>query len=311
MKASAINYCQEKLKHKKIPFRQDVALQSECSFRIGGICPLMVEPQNLQQLLEFLAIMSDSTLNYRILGGGSNLLISDHPDDFIVLRLEGNFKEFSGQPDGSFSIGASCNTTPTFRKISRMGYSGAEFLSTIPGRVGGAVIQNAGCYGGQLFDWLESVDIVREGSLQRIPVSAIEFGYRTSQFLQTKDSIITGIQIRLPAGKLEEIESSLAEKRQHRNRSQPQNKKSAGSIFKNPSAEVSPLKAWQLIDKVGLRGKQKGDALISPEHCNFIVNTGQATAHDVDYLIQTIRETIAKEFSIQLEKEVEYFGNIP
>lgn len=115
-------------------------------------------------------------------------------------------------------------------------------------------------------------------------------------------------------GKEEEIEESLKDKRERRNSSQPQNKKSAGSIFKNPKeldTEGKPLKSWKLIEQAGLRGLNRGDALVSPEHCNFIVNTGKAKAKDVDYLICLIKEKVYEFSNVLLEQEVEYFGTIP
>ncbi len=303
----------EELSKKLIPFRTGVQLSILCSFKIGGISPLVIEPENNEQLAETLTILKKDEIPYKVLGGGSNLLISDFPDTFVTLRLSGVYKEMIEDGDGVFTIGSATNTTPTFRKISLLGYTGVEFLSTIPGWVGGAVIQNAGCYGGEIFNFIQSIDFIKDGYLQSLPKEKIEFGYRTSQFLKKKDSIITSIKIKVPLGNLEEIELSLKEKRDKRNSSQPENKKSAGSVFKNPPLKDdkgNPMKAWWLIDQVGLRGKIQGSAQISPEHCNFIVNLGNAKAEDVSFLIREIQEKVNSKFQIQLEREVEYFGEI-
>lgn len=303
----------EELSKKLIPFRTGVQLSILCSFKIGGISPLVIEPENNEQLAETLTILKKDEIPYKVLGGGSNLLISDFPDTFVTLRLSGVYKEMIEDGDGVFTIGSATNTTPTFRKISLLGYTGVEFLSTIPGWVGGAVIQNAGCYGGEIFNFIQSIDFIKDGYLQSLPKEKIGFGYRTSQFLKKKDSIITSIKIKVPLGNLEEIELSLKEKRDKRNSSQPENKKSAGSVFKNPPLKDdkgNPMKAWWLIDQVGLRGKIQGSAQISPEHCNFIVNLGNAKAEDVSFLIREIQEKVNSKFQIQLEREVEYFGEI-
>lgn len=302
------------LESSKIPFRSEVRLGILSSFKIGGVCPVIVEPEISSQVSEILHIFSKFDIPWKILGGGSNLLISDHPDNFVTLRLSGKFKEFVSLGDGKFKIGAATNTTPTFRQISQLGYTGVEFLSTIPGWTGGAVIQNAGCYGGELFDLIESVEFLRNGEVFVRKPSEIKYGYRFTEFLNQKDSIILGIEILLKEGNLEEIESSLKDKRDRRNSSQPENKKSAGSVFKNPKVfreDGKEIKAWELIDQAGLRGQIKGGAQISPEHCNFIVNLGTATASDVYYLIDLVVDRVYQTSGILLNREIEFFGDIP
>lgn len=311
---SQVQNLKEFLVKEHVPFRENVSLASLCSFRIGGISPLIVEPENVRELQAALHFFNELDIPFKVLGGGTNLLISDFPDDFVTLRLSGEFKDFEMlSEDGRFRIGAAALTTPTFRKISLMGFTGVEFLSTIPGWVGGAVIQNAGCYGGEIFDFIEKVEFVKNGRVHSESKENLEFGYRTTQFLKQKDSYITFIEMRIPKGNLEEIEASLKEKRDRRNASQPQNKKSAGSVFKNPPLKDengNPVKSWFLIDQVRLRGKIYGDAQISPEHCNFIVNLGQAKASHVYYLICLIQEKVYEKFGIQLEREVEFFGKM-
>jgi UDP-N-acetylmuramate dehydrogenase len=304
-----ISFCNK----KEIPFKRDIKLSTLCSFKIGGISPLIIEPIDNDQLSETLYFFQQEGVPYKVLGGGTNLLISDTPNSFITLRLSGDFKELRGMEGGIFIIGASANTTPIFRKISQMGYTGVEFMSTIPGWVGGAVIQNAGCYGGEIFNYIEEVEFIKDGKVSSLQKENIQYGYRTTQFLKNKDSIITKIKIKVEEGNPEEIELSLKDKRDKRNSSQPENKKSAGSVFKNPAIKDekgNPLKSWWLIDQVGLRGKIKGNAQISPEHCNFIVNIGEASANDVVYLINQIQEKVFSKFNIHLEREIEYFGEI-
>ncbi|TGK09838.1 UDP-N-acetylmuramate dehydrogenase [Leptospira selangorensis] len=302
------------LENSGLPYRENQDLSVHCSFKIGGTSPIMVEPETQEQILETLSVFKKLELPWKILGGGTNILISDHPNDFVILKLSGGFKEYKDMGEGLFQVGAATNTTPIFRQISQKGYTGAEFLSTIPGWTGGAVIQNAGCYGGELFDLIQEVEFLRNGEVLKRKPSEIEHGYRFTEFLKRKDSIILSILIKLKPGNLEEIETSLKEKRDKRNSSQPQNKKSAGSMFKNPKVfdeQGKEIKAWQFIDKVGLRGLQIGGAQISPEHCNFIVNTGGAKASDVYGLVNTVQEKVEKETGVILQREVEYFGSIP
>ncbi|TGK06869.1 UDP-N-acetylmuramate dehydrogenase [Leptospira semungkisensis] len=297
-----------------IPFRENSDLSVHCSFKIGGISPFIAEPETKEQIQETIHIFRKLDLPWKILGGGTNILISDHPNNFVILKLSGGFKEYKDLGGGLFEVGAATNTTPIFRQISQKGYTGAEFLSTIPGWTGGAVIQNAGCYGGELFDLIQEVEFLRGEEVFKRKPSEIEHGYRFTEFLKKKDSIILSIRIQLKEGNLEEIEASLKEKRDKRNSSQPQNKKSAGSMFKNPKIfdeTGKETKAWQFIDRVGLRGTVAGGAQISPEHCNFIVNTGGAKASDVNQLVSLVQEKVEKETGVILEREVEYFGSIP
>lgn len=311
---SQISGLKQCLESSRIPFRSEVRLGILSSFKIGGVCPVVVEPENSEQVLEALSIFSKSEIPWKILGGGSNLLISDHPDHFVTLRLSGEFKEFASLGGGKFRIGSATNTTPTFRQISQLGFTGAEFLSTIPGWTGGAVIQNAGCYGGELFDLIQTVEFLRNGQVFLRKPSEIKYGYRFTEFLSEKDSIILGIEILLKEGNLEEIEESLKDKRDRRNSSQPENKKSAGSVFKNPkifNEDGKEIKAWELIDQAGLRGISKGGAQISPEHCNFIVNVGTATAADVNYLVELVLDKVFQKSGVRLNREIEYFGDIP
>ncbi len=302
------------LKNENIPFFEVVSLASYCSFKIGGISPLICEVQNNDHIFSFLSGAEKFGIPWKILGGGTNILISDHPDDFVILQLGGQFKEYSETEEGIFRIGAAALTTPVFRKISQSGYTGLEFLSTIPGSVGGAVIQNAGCYGGELFDFTIDVEFVREGRLYKEKRENIQYGYRNTQFLKNKDSLITSVTMSAKKGDIIMIEESLKEKRDRRNSSQPPNKKSAGSVFKNPNIpdeNGKPLKAWYLIDRAGLRGVSKGGARIAEEHCNFIVNTGGATAADVHYLIELITDRVSQTSGILLEREIEFFGRVP
>lgn len=305
---------QEDLKEKSISFKTNVNLSLYSSFKIGGISPLLIEPENTEQIFDIFHILQKRETAYKILGGGTNLLISDHPDNFVVLKLAGEFKEFTLISDNQFSIGGGALTTPTFRKISQSGFTGGEFLSTIPGSVGGAVIQNAGCYGGEIFQLIDSVECIQNGRLVHLNKKDIQYSYRNSEFKENKNSIVLNIKISLKEGNISEIEESLKEKRDKRNSSQPSNKKSAGSVFKNPPKtknNLRPLKSWELIDRVGLRGFVKGGAIISKEHCNFITNEGNARASDVDYLISLVQDSVYNKFGILLEKEIEYFGEVP
>ena len=295
----------QKLELDKIDYNKDFSLSKLSQFKIGGNCPLVIYPKNQNEVFLTLEYIKKFDLNYKILGGGTNLLISDFPNNFVVIHLKGEFQEFSKLSENNFYIGSSANTTPTFRKISKIGYKGAEFLTTIPGWIGGAVCQNAGCYGGEFCNIIKKVSYIENFTLYERKIEDLHFEYRNSEFLGSK-KLILGIEIRLEKGNLEEIELKLKENLQKRKSSQPKNRKSAGSIFKNPKGQ----KAWKLIDESNLRGLSKGGALISDEHCNFIVNMGDAKASEVYYLIKLIEEKVYVKTGIKLEREVEIWGDI-
>ena len=306
IKPKFINQVVQKLQTNNIYYQLDFKLSKLSQFKIGGFVPLIIYPDDEDKVLNTLEILNRFGIKYKILGGGTNLLISDTLKDFVVVHLSGIFKEFKQINSNSFFIGSSANTTSTFRKISKMGYTGAEFLTTIPGWVGGAVCQNAGCYGIEFFEIIQKVQFIEDFQILNKCKSQIFFSYRNSDFLSDKDKMILGVQIQLQKGDMQEIELRLKENLKQRKFSQPKNRKSAGSIFKNPKNQ----KAWKLIDEVGLRGFSKGDALISEEHCNFILNQGKAAASDVFYLIQMIQEKVYHKRNILLDREVEIWGNI-
>ena len=295
-----------------IPFERNFSIKEYTSFRIGGTAEIFARPKNAQQA----AVLQKSIFTDRIphyyLGGGSNILVSDNPyagvviyydagEDFLILEQSADFLRVS--------IPASARAPLAGKRISALGYTGMEFLTTIPGYIGGAVIQNAGCYGQELCDITESVEFCLNGEVITIPKEEADFSYRSSRFKTETESLITSLTVRLSRGDESQIRSRIEDYKQRRLNSQPRNRRSAGSVFKNPHSSVSEKKAWQLIDQCGLRGTVAGDAEISSEHCNFIVNRGKATSQDVYSLICLIEETVYSQTGIRLEREVVLLGD--
>ncbi len=299
------------LASRAIPFAENEPLFSYTSFRLGGNADIFATPQNAEQMAELQAWLLRTPLPVFILGGGSNLLISDSGFRGIVIHPAlGEEPQILHRTADRLSVfvPASARAPLTGKKISALGFAGLEFLTTIPGQFGGSIIQNAGCYGHELKDTLLDVRVVRGGNINTLRNAECAFAYRDSAFKRDSTQWVAGATLELAAGDAMKIEAHIADYKARRIASQPKNRRSAGSIFKNPRAEVSDKKAWQLIEAAGLRGVKDGGAEISAEHCNFIVNNGEATAAAVLRLIELAEKRVFENSGVQLEREVVLVG---
>lgn len=299
------------LQKQSIPFTENEPLHTYTSFRLGGNADIFIKPQTGDELAALQAWLLKVPVAVFLLGGGSNLLISDagfrgaviHPS----LGEEIQILEQSADRLRVF-VPASARAPLTGKKISALGFTGLEFLTTIPGQFGGSIIQNAGCYGHELKDTVVDVRVVRGGDLLTVGNAESAFQYRDSAFKRDGSQWVAGATLELFAGDPKKIEAHIADYKARRIASQPKNRRSAGSIFKNPTAAVSDKKAWQLIEAAGLRGVKDGGAEISAEHCNFIVNNGDATAAEVYRLIQLAEKRVFESSGVHLEREVVLVG---
>lgn len=299
------------LEAQKIPYRQNEPLHAYTTFRIGGKAELFAMPRHGEELALLQRHLQENPVPVFLLGGGSNLLIADagirgvvvHPDFGEELRIVHRSPERL-----VVNVPASARAPLAGKKISALGYGGLEFLTTIPGHFGGSVIQNAGCYGHELKDYLLDAEVAREGDLVRLARADCGFSYRESLFKNDSSIWVSGATLELFADDPVQIERRIADYKARRIASQPKNRRSAGSIFKNPDKRISDKKAWQLIEEAGLRGIRHGGAEISAEHCNFIVNNGNASAADVLYLICLIEQRVLEVTGVRLEREVVLAG---
>ncbi|NBX53035.1 MAG: UDP-N-acetylmuramate dehydrogenase [Proteobacteria bacterium] len=266
-------------------------------FDLDGRAEVLFKPKDLQDLSNFLKNI-DPKIKIQVIGAGSNVIISDQGISGILIKLSSDFAKII-HDDLSITIGGAslCQTVAQYCK--NYGLGGLEFLSGIPGTIGGAIAMNAGCYGSEISSTLikaKAVDI--EGNCLEINNSDFGFFYRGNN-LAKKYIFIEGIfKINLTDKFL--VSEKINQLQIQREASQPIRAKTGGSTFKNPPQK----KAWELIDAVGFRGKKLGDAQFSSKHCNFLINTGKAKSEDLLNLGNEARKQIHEEFGIDLEWEI-------
>ncbi len=296
---------------QKIDFHADYPLHEYTTFRLGGPADIFVTPAHAEQMASLQSFIRERGLPVLLLGGGSNLLIADGGFRGVVIHPQlGEELQIRSESQERLAVfvPASARAPLSGKRISALGFEGVEFLTTIPGHFGGSIIQNAGCYGHELKDSVVQVEIVRSGNVETLKNADCAFTYRNSLFKGDPAIWVTGATLELAKGDLNLIEARIADYKNRRIASQPKNRRSAGSIFKNPAKYISEKKAWQLIDEAGLRGVKEGGAEISAEHCNFIVNNGGARAADVQALARLIETKVFETTGIRLEREVVFVG---
>ncbi len=287
--------------------RQNVALQAFTTWKVGGPAAWFAEPGSQAELIQLAAWAVSAGLPFRCIGAGSNLLIADSGLAGLTLcnrRLQGSH---SDHHEGWVEAEAGEPIPTLARKVARVGLHGLEWAVGIPGTVGGAVVMNAGAQGGCTADWLHSVrvlDPARPDQPFTLEARQLDFAYRHSR-LQAEPLLVLSARFRLAAGHdPAEITARTSANLQSRTSSQPYQQPSCGSVFRNPE----PRKAGQLIEALGLKGVSVGGAQVSTLHANFIVNTGQARARDIDALITLVQERVRGEHGIELHTEVKRLG---
>jgi UDP-N-acetylmuramate dehydrogenase len=285
-------------------FRGHIALSEPLSkytsIRIGGPADYYLEPADKDDAVAIIVFLQQQQFPFMIIGRGSNLLVSDEGIRGAVINLETALSSIRAEHDRIYAdSGVSMARFVDF--CVQRGCKGVEMLAGIPGTLGGALIMNAGAYGGEISDHLVDVELLRNGTVLYLKKEEVGFAYRRSGLQR---DIILGASFRLPQGEKEEIKTIRKELLLKRNRAQPLNYPNAGSMFKNPPGQF----AAKLIEEAGLKGARRGDAQVSEKHANFIVNLGAATAQDVIGLIELVRRTVVERFQITLELEVKLLG---
>lgn len=285
----------------------NVPLKKYTWLRVGGEAEVLFVPKDETDLAHFLSSTSNE-IPMTVLGAASNLLVADSGVKGVVIKLGGGFSNIS--IEGSFvRAGAAALDSKVAKKAALSGISGLEFYAGIPGTVGGALRMNAGCYGSETKDVLVStVALDRSGRRMVLNLNELKYSYRHSG--ASNDLIYTEALFKGVPGDISSIHDKISEISDNRNISQPIKEKTGGSTFKNPDKKKSKgLSAWELIDAAGGRGLKVGGAQMSQKHCNFMINTGEATAADFECLGNEIVSKVKKYSGVELQWEIQKIGN--
>lgn len=282
-------------------YKENISFKKLTSLKIGGTARLYVEPNSAESLKKIIKYLKQNCINYFIIGNGTNLLINDRYFDLVVISLK-KLNEFISYKNGCFLIGAGASAGSVATKLSKLGYTGFEFMSVIPGTIGGLTYMNASAFNRSMSDILVTVNYLDNmGNFNMLFVEDFEFGYRSSPF-QNRDSIITSVIINLTYVGTTKISEEKIEKYQKIKRTtQPINTKNAGSTFKNNN----DIASWKIIDELGFRGYSIGDAVVSCQHANFLINRCNASFKDMCCLINKIKQSACDKCNIQLDCEWE------
>lgn len=278
-------------------------LADHTTYKVGGKARYFVYPKNEIALMNILNKAKENDMEVKIIGKGSNLLASDDDFDGMMICLDRYFNEVVFEKN-KVSVYAGQSIIYLAHEAMKRGLSGLEFASGIPGTVGGACFMNAGAYKCEMKDVIESIWVLKDGNCVWMKPEECEFSYRNSIFKKHPDWVILAVSFILEEKDPKEIKEVMDSRRQRRMASQPLDKPSAGSVFKNPEGKP----AWQYIEESGLRGKKIHGAAVSDKHANFIVNEDHARAQDIYDLIQLIQSTVYEKFKVSLKAEVECFN---
>lgn len=272
------------------------------TFRIGGPAEILYTPADLADLANFWR-QQPQDIELTLLGEGSNILIRDGGIPGVVIHIGPGCDAVT--LDGTLMRAEAGASTGKVARMARQAeLTNAEFICGIPGSIGGALKMNAGCYGSELIDILEAVEVITHtGEHRTVSPQELGFAYRTSAL--PEGWIFAAAHLRLQPGNRDDIREKMRTVNHNRAASQPLELPNAGSLFKNPEG---PKKAWQLIEGAGCRGLRKGDAQVSEKHCNFFVNLGKATAADMEDLAEDVRARVLAQTGVNLVWEVKVLG---
>jgi len=273
-------------------------------FNLGGPADIFFRPENKDQLIKFLDEIRENNYKIHILGAGSNTLIRDSGVKGVVIKLGSKFSDIKLLTNDTIEVGAAIldRKVSDFAKNNDIG--SMEFLSCIPGSIGGAIIMNSGCYGADISEILLSIKVIDDkGKEKEIQNDEIEFYYRGTDL--PKNYIILSARLKGINSKKKLIEKKQEELIQRKKKSQPSQIKTGGSTFKN----INEKKAWMLIKESGCDKFYVGDAKISEKHCNFFINNGTAKASDIEKLINKVKKEVKFKTGVNLELEIKIIGD--
>ena len=277
-------------------------MKQHTTFRVGGPADVLVTPDT-ESLPAVIALCKKHNLPYYVIGNGSNLLVGDKGIRGVVIAMTNRTADIVCEED-VITAGAGVTLGQIASVAAGKGLAGFEFAAGIPGTLGGAVVMNAGAYGGEMKDVITSAVVLdKEGNLKELSVEELDLSYRHS-CIPEKEYVVLKVTMKLQQGDEQEIRAKMAELREQRITKQPLEYPSAGSTFKRPEGHF----AGKLIQDAGLRGYQVGGAQVAEKHCGFVINKDNATAADIVQLMQDVSDKVEEQFGVKLEPEVKMIG---
>ncbi len=285
--------------------KTDVKLSNYSWFNLGGPAEYFFKPENKEELVNFLKENKKYKLKTTILGAGSNTLVRDNGVKGVVIKLGTSFSKIELINESTIQVGAAALDRKISNFAKENGIGNFEFLSCIPGSIGGAVIMNSGCYGNDISKVLVSINGIDPDNFEEKEIQSkdIKFFYRGTNI--SKKFIIISAKLKGKADAVENIEEKQKNFIEQKKLSQPSQIKTCGSTFKNI---INKKKAWQLIKETGCDKFRVGDAVISEKHCNFFVNIGKAKSSDIEKLIKKVKKTVFEKTGVNLELEIKIIG---
>ena len=284
--------------------KKNVSLSQYNWFNLGGPAELFFKPKDKKELVDILRYSKDKNLKINVIGAGSNTLIRDKGIKGLTIKLGKSFSQIKLLDNETIEVGASALDKKLANYAQENLISGFEFLSCIPGSLGGAVIMNSGCYGEDISKVFLSLRAINfNGEEVEIKKENIKFFYRKTNL--PNDLIITSVVLKGKQSTKHYIDTKQSQMIETKKRSQPSNVKTCGSTFKNPEGE----KAWELIKRSHCENLSVGDAKISKKHSNFFINNGKATSKQIESLITKVRDKVLKKTGIDLELEIKIVGD--
>ena len=283
--------------------KENYSLKKLTSLKIGGTVRYLVYPYSFFTLDLLIVYLKNNNIEYKIFGKGTNILCGDKEFNGCIIKFDHHFINYYIEDDYLFAE-SGCSLISLAYECSKLGLSGLEFASGIPGTIGGSLFMNAGAYNQSMSDIVESVLVYYNRQYQWLDKNNLNFSYRQSIFFENRELIILGCKIKLKYSDPNKLIELISQRRQRRLDTQPLNKLSAGSVFRN----TKDKQAWQLIDELKLRGYKVGGAMVSSKHTNFIINNKDACAEDFLSITNKIQKEVKKAYNIDLIMEVEKFN---
>lgn len=280
---------------------EDVDIRKYTTYNVGGHALAMIFPKDIYSLIELMKFINHYHIKYKVIGRGSNLIFSSELYDGILIKLD-HFDELEINGN-EITVGAGFQLIKLATRLSRIGYTGIEFATGIPGSVGGAIFMNAGAYKSDMGYIVKSVKVLTpELKVVELTNYDLDFHYRTSFLQKNPGYICLQATLILKKGDPDEIMQLIDDRKKRRIASQPLEYPSAGSVFRNPEGDF----AGRLIEEAGYKGKRIGGAMVSTKHANFVINFDHATGEDIKKLILEIKQVVKEKYNIDLKIEQEF-----